>query len=144
MASPSDVAAFPFRRASGPTAQAGSLCYPLPFRSLVLTALHALEVRNAFNLGVFRGLFAIADANAAWRNLESDLRSGRLVKKSVKWPLILRVAARLSELHSAAIGTRSLDIIHVAVAKALRAVEFVSFDARQRTLAATVGLKVSP
>jgi predicted nucleic acid-binding protein len=111
---------------------------------LVFTALHALEVRNAFKLGVFRGLFAAADAGAAWKNLETDVRSGRLVKRPVKWPLVLRIAARYSELHSATIGTRSLDILHVATAKALRAVEFVSFDSRQRTLAATVALKVAP
>ncbi len=48
---------------------------PLPF-----TALHSLEVRNAFKLGVFRGLFSAADAAAAWSNLEKDLRSGRLTK----------------------------------------------------------------
>ena len=111
---------------------------------LVFTALHALEVRNAFKLGVFRGLFGTADASAAWTNLETDLRSGRLVKKPVNWPVVLRIAARFSEHHSATFGTRSLDILHVATAKALRAVEFVSFDARQRTLAVTVGLKVEP
>ena len=32
---------------------------------LIFTALHALEVRNAFKLGVFRGLFAVPDATAA-------------------------------------------------------------------------------
>ena len=111
---------------------------------LVFTALHALEVRNAFKLGVFRGLFGSADANAAWANLETDLRSGRLVKKSVNWPVVLLIAARFSERHSATIGTRSLDILHVAAARALRAVEFVSFDGRQRTLAATVGLNLAP
>ncbi len=111
---------------------------------LVFTALHALEVRNAFRLGVFRGLFTAAEASAARANLEADLRSGRLVKKSVNWPVVLRIAARFSERHSATVGTRSLDILHVAAAKALRAVEFVSFDGRQRTLAATVGLKVAP
>ena len=112
--------------------------------SLVFTAWHALEVRNAFKLGVFRGLFAAADANAAWANLETDMRSGRLTKKSVNWPVVLRVAARFSKRHSATVGTRSLDILHIAAAKALRAVEFVSFDGRQKTLAAMVGLKVAP
>jgi hypothetical protein len=62
----------------------------------------------------------------------------------MKWPVALRVAARLSERHSATVGTRSLHILHVVAAKALRSVEFVSFDARQRTLAATVGLRVAP
>ena len=104
----------------------------------------ALEVRNAFKLGVFRGVFAAADAKAAWGNLETDFRSGRLMKKSVNWPVVLRIAARFSDRHSATIGTRSLDILHVAAAKAVRAAEFVSFDARQRALALAVGLKVAP
>ena len=111
---------------------------------LVFTPLHALEVRNAFKLGVFRGLFSAAAATAAWANLEADLRSGRLVRKAVNWPLAFRVAERLSKQHTATAGTRSLDILHVAAAKVLRAVEFISFDARQRGLAATVGLKVAP
>ena len=111
---------------------------------LVFTALHALEVRNAFKLGIFRGLLATADAAAALANLEADLAAGRLVKSSVEWPVAFRVAARFSERHSAVTGTRSLDILHVAAAKTLRIVEFVSFDVRQRALAATVGLKVAP
>jgi predicted nucleic acid-binding protein len=111
---------------------------------LVFTAVHALEVGNAFKLGVFRGLFAAANAAAARANLETDLRSGRLVKKPVNWPVVLRIAAPFSERYSATVGTRSLDILHVAAAKGLRAVEFVSFDGRQRTLAAAVGLKVAP
>jgi predicted nucleic acid-binding protein len=89
-------------------------------------------------------LFSAADAAAAWANLEKDLRSGRLMKTAVKWPVALRIAARLSERHSAVIGTRSLDILHVAVAQAVRATELVSFDTRQRALAAAVGLSVAP
>jgi len=73
-----------------------------------------------------------------------DLQSGRLVKKIVKWPLAFRIAFELSERPSMLIGTRSLDVLHVAAAKSLRANVFVSFDDRQRKLAATVGLKVSP
>lgn len=111
---------------------------------LVFTALHALEVRNAFKLGVFRGLFSAADADATWANLEKDLRSGRLIRTAVNWPVVFRVAARMSEGHSASAGTRSLDILHVAAAKTLRAVELVSFDTRQRTLAPAVGLSTSP
>lgn len=111
---------------------------------LAFTALHALEVRNACKLGVFRGLFAAADAAAAWRNLESDLRSGRLVKTIVKWPVVFRVATRLADAHSMTTGTRSLDILQVAAAKAARAAEFLSFDARQRTLAPPLCLRLAP
>ena len=111
---------------------------------LVFTSLHALEVRNAFKLGVFRGFFAAKDAASAWSNLEADLRSGRLVKTTVKWPVAFRVAAHLSERHSVKLGTRSLDILHIASAKAIRAAELLSFDVRQRSLGQLVGLVVAP
>lgn len=109
---------------------------------LVLTALHSLEVRNALQLGVFRGLLTVAEADAAWKNVELDVQSGRLAKTTVKWPIVFRVAARLSAHHSRTIGTRSLDILHIAVAKTLRALEFHSFDRRQRALAVAAGLKI--
>jgi predicted nucleic acid-binding protein len=67
-----------------------------------------------------------------------------LARTVVKWPVALRIAARLSERHTAATGTRSLDILHVAVGKTLRAAEFVSFDTRQRALAALAGLTAVP
>jgi hypothetical protein len=74
---------------------------------------------------------------------EAPARSNRK-KKRVKWPAALRIAASLSDHHSAVVGTRSLDILHVAAAKLLHTDEFVSFDIRQRTLAAAAGLKVGP
>src|SRR5437588_8234423 len=111
---------------------------------LAFTALHALEVRNAFKLGVFRGLFTAKDAASAWTNLEDDLGSGRLVKTAVKWPVAFREAVHLSERHSVTIGTHSLDILHIASAKAIRAADLLSFDVRQRSLAQLVGLVVAP
>ncbi|MSU63630.1 MAG: hypothetical protein EXS31_14735 [Pedosphaera sp.] len=93
---------------------------------------------------MFRGLFTTANATTAWAIVESDLRSGRMAKKSVNWPVALRIATHFNERYSASVGTRSLDILHVSAAKALCAVEFVSFVGRQRTLAVAVGLKVAP
>ena len=81
------------------------------------TPLHVLELQNAFKLGIFRKLLTTVEAAAAWKNVERDLRSGRLVRRPVKWASVLRLAARLSEQHSSVYGTRSLDIIHVATAK---------------------------
>src|SRR5207253_9558439 len=108
------------------------------------TAVHALEVRGAFELAVLRGLFTKADAASAWGNLDADLRSRRLVRTVVKWPVAFRVAAHLSERHSVKLGTRSLDILHIASAKAIRAAELLSFDVRQRSLGQLVGLVVAP
>ncbi len=111
---------------------------PLPF-----TALHELEVRNALRLGVFRGVLREEQAKAAIANLDSDLHAGRLVRTIVKWPVVFRLASRLSEQHAVTTGTRSLDILHVAAAKALRLKESASFDSRQRALGAAAGLTTS-
>lgn len=51
-------------------------------------------------------------------------------------------AERLSAQHSERLGTRSLDILHVAFAVVLGAREFLSFDQRQAALAAAAGLTV--
>jgi predicted nucleic acid-binding protein len=109
---------------------------------LIFTSLHELEVGNAFELGVFRGHFTTTEARAAAKNLAGDLRAARLVKTNLNWPAAFRLAARLSEQHSATVGTRSLDILHIAAARLLRATAFVSFDSRQRTLAGAVGLPI--
>ncbi|SRR4051794_16889441 len=127
--------------ANTPTAKAYLLALTVP---LAFNALQALEVRNAFELGVFRGLFSAADAASAFTNLQHDVQSGRLLRTVINWPLIFRYALILSRRHSATTGARSLDILHVATAKTLRATDFISFDTRQRTLATGVGLKVGP
>ncbi|HZK82720.1 MAG TPA: type II toxin-antitoxin system VapC family toxin [Humisphaera sp.] len=112
---------------------------PLPF-----TELHALEVRNAFHLGVFRGLITPADIAGALANLRSDLRTGRLRRQTINWTTALRIAATISGKHTSVTGARSLDILHVAAAKSLQAHELISFDTRQRLLAIAVGMSSSP
>jgi len=57
---------------------------------------------------------------------------------------VFMLARRLSRRHTAKVGTRSLDIIHVASALLLRPEVFYSFDERQRRLAETEGLTVRP
>jgi predicted nucleic acid-binding protein len=48
---------------------------------------------------------------------------------------------RLSARYSEKLGTRSLDILHVAGAVVLGATSFLTFDRRQATLARASGLK---
>ncbi|HEX5069069.1 MAG TPA: type II toxin-antitoxin system VapC family toxin [Vicinamibacterales bacterium] len=108
---------------------------PLPF-----TALHELEVRNALQLGVFRQVITNEQAKAAASAIDADLRDGRLVRTPVKWPAAFRATLKLSSQHAAKTGTRSLDILHIASAKALRMKELATFDSRQRALAAAAGL----
>jgi predicted nucleic acid-binding protein len=111
---------------------------------LLFTKLHSLEVRNAFQLAVFRTHISATQAQAAWQNVEKDLQSGRLRRVAVNWSVAWRLAAWQARRRSAKLGTRSFDILHVACAQILKANEFLSFDARLRNLASAIGLKVMP
>jgi predicted nucleic acid-binding protein len=50
-------------------------------------------------------------------------------------------AVELSRAHSPKLGTRSLDVLHVASALELEMRSFVTYDKRQESLARAVGLK---
>ena len=69
-------------------------------------------------------------------------RRGKLVRLAVDWPLAWRGASRLAQTHAATVGCRSLDILHGALAEALRATRFVSSDTRQLALARLTALRV--
>jgi predicted nucleic acid-binding protein len=112
---------------------------PLPF-----TGLHRLEMRNALALGVFRRILSSAQVSNAWSDVERDLRSGRLVPQPVNWIPVFRAAAQWAALHSPRIGCRSLDVLHVTLAKKFNAKEFFTFDERQKSLAVVLGLAVKP
>src|SRR5688500_6948880 len=112
---------------------------PLPF-----THLHALEVRNALELGVFRGQLTSLDSRSAWLDLQTDIRSGRLSRTAQNWSLAFRFARFVSRRHTSMIGARAIDILHVASARLSRANGFFSFDARQRAVAAMLGFSVRP
>jgi len=111
---------------------------------LLFTDLQNLEVRNALNLHVFRRILSDSDARKVWKNLRHDVLRGRLILREVDWSAAFKSAGRLSERNTPSIGTRSLDILHVAVAKQLRVKQFLSFDVRQRALATAAGLTVQP
>lgn len=102
---------------------------------LIFTSLHTLEVRNAFELGVFRGHFTATEARAAAKDLAEDLRGFRLVETSLNWSAAFRLAARLSEQHSATVGSRSLQHCacrrgETSACEGVRFVRWTAADAR--------------
>lgn len=108
------------------------------------TALHRLEIRNALDLAVFRKRITSVQAEAAWRDVIRDVRARLLMSVTPDWRRVFRDAARLAAKHSATIGTRSFDILHVAAARDLAVGDFYSFDGRQVALARAIGLRVLP
>jgi len=112
---------------------------PLPF-----VWLHQLEFRNALRLRVFRGEISRAQRDASLNAMLADLSGGMLAMVAPPLAEVMIEAERLSALHSEILGTRSLDVLHVASALVLGGSEFLTFDSRQGALASAAGLKVPP
>lgn len=110
---------------------------PLPF-----VWLHQLELRNALRLRVFRREITSAQREAALNLMLADLADGVLANASPPHAAVMTEAERRSALHSEHLGTRSLDILHVASALVLGSTDFLTFDQRQSALAKAAGLKV--
>lgn len=111
--------------------------------SIPVTVLGRIELFNALQLAVFRRQIPATEAAALRATIEQDLASGVLRMT----PLPARVFERAEALvasHSAALGARSLDVLHVATAVELGANVFLTYDARQAALARASGLKVRP
>jgi predicted nucleic acid-binding protein len=104
------------------------------------TALHRLEVANAFELLAGRKLLTKDECRAVQAQLLEDLEQQRLLALSLDLELVFAKAAELSRLYTAKFLTRSLDLLHVAAAHAAQCPKFVSADDRQLTLARASGL----
>lgn len=112
---------------------------PVP---IAFTSFHRLELRNALGLAVFQQRLTIEEVGAAWQQVQQDLAGGLLVDKPILWGQLIREAEALAEHHTPSIGSRSLDILHVAAALVSGAIKFCTFDARQVKLAQLAGLQV--
>lgn len=107
---------------------------------LPFTALHQIEVPNAFELLIGRGLLTRDEGNAVHGHLRDDIEHQRLLAVSLDLDRVFADAARLSREHTAKLLTRSLDLLHVAAAHVAGCSTFVSADDRQLALARASGL----
>lgn len=123
--------------ANSPKADAWRRANPEP---LDFTGFHRVELRNALGLAVFQQRLTPGEAQTAWQAVQADLAAGLLMAKPDLWGRLIREAESLAEHHTPAIGSRSLDILHVAAALVSGATEFCTFDVRQGKLAQLAGL----
>lgn len=106
---------------------------------ILVSSLVVLEAVNAMQLRVFRKERTVRQTTESIEAFESDIAAGVLRVLPVPasaWT----VAQRVSRTHSARLGTRSLDILQVAIAIVLRADTFLTFDRNQAALAQAEGL----
>jgi predicted nucleic acid-binding protein len=106
------------------------------------TTLHQLEVPNAFELLVGRGLITREQCRAILEQLQDDLESNRLVPSAIDLDRVFIDASELSGVHTAQLLARSLDLLHVAAAHVMVCTRFVSADDRQLAVAKASGLTV--
>jgi predicted nucleic acid-binding protein len=108
-----------------------------------LTPLGATEFMNAVELRIFRKEWTRREADSVRATFERHQAAGTLRRERLSaetWEL----AAALSRRHSGKLGTRTLDVVHVASAILLKAAPFYTFDERQRRLAAAERLVLRP
>lgn len=117
---------------------------------LHISALSVGEFRQSVRFQIFRNS---RDSNqgyprktglGALTQLQANLDSGALAVAPVEWADVLALAEGMSARYTTAGGHRYLDLLHVATAVHLQASEFLSFDANQRKLAVSEGLRVKP
>jgi predicted nucleic acid-binding protein len=130
------------RPSSGDAARTFSeLDGPLPVSSLLL-----FEFENAVRLAAWlhrhdkaKG-FPVQVAQTALARLDSDLDDGALELVFCDYGQVVDRARKISNTHTWRTGHRSIDILHVATARYLRARRFLTFDDNQRKLAEAEGL----
>lgn len=109
-----------------------------------LSQLSMLEIRNALNMGIGRGEIGEPEREAVVADIERQIAAGFFRMAEVSQSAIYAKARELSDRHTPALLTRSLDLMHVATALLCKARVFLSTDTRQRKAAQAEGLGVKP
>jgi hypothetical protein len=105
----------------------------------LLTPFGEAELTNAIEWRVFRREITAAQAQAALERLGAHIADGVFHAAPVP-AAMYDVARQLSRRHTATLGTRTLDILHVAAALVWHTDSFYTFDRAQAQLARAAGL----
>jgi predicted nucleic acid-binding protein len=106
--------------------------------------LHEIEIPNAIRLKRFRGEITKAQETGAIRIFKAEVDAGRFERIAYDLGAVFIRAEKLSARFSGEIGTRSLDLWHVAAALEGGCTAFASYDVRQRKAAAISNLELIP
>ena len=106
---------------------------------LLMSPIGELELINAISLRLFRRELSVAKVNAAHALVRRDLQDGVLQIRALPSSAFER-AKQMARTQTPRLGTRTIDVLHVASAVALQADKFYTFDRRQARLARVAGL----
>jgi predicted nucleic acid-binding protein len=110
---------------------------PYPF-----THWQEIEIRNALRLKGFRKELTEREIEESLALIREDIKTGVLKRPPYDLEEVFKMAEILSAEYAFVTGCRTLDILHVAVARTIGVGEFCSFDVRQRQLAVKAGLHI--
>jgi predicted nucleic acid-binding protein len=110
-------------------------------RALPVWELQEAELTNALRLKVFWNEISAEQAEEQLAQFASRKRRGLYVFPNLNRASMLEHFRKLSRV-SMELGTRTLDVMHVACACELQARLFLSFDMRQLRLAQRAGLSI--
>ena len=110
---------------------------------ILLTTFGELELTNAVFLRLFRRELTPSKVKAARALVHKDLVDGVLLTKQLTTSNLER-AIQIARRRTPQLGTRALDILHVASALEWKAETFYTFDHNQARLAKAEGLVVTP
>ena len=110
--------------------------------AIPLTTLHELEFTNVVHLKRFRNEITEDKIDLIFSRFADHSKKGVFYRPPIDWPDIYRYALDLSKRHTGKIGSRSLDILHIASALSIKADRFLTLDVRQEKLASLAGLKI--
>ena len=108
---------------------------------LFATDFAEFEFINALNWRIFRKELRASEEQAVLLSLSKDIHAGaiRIVPISTA---TLAHARRIARTQTRLLGSRALDVLHVASALTLRANSFCTFDKNQARLAAAFALRI--
>jgi predicted nucleic acid-binding protein len=110
--------------------------------AIPLTAIHELEFTNAIKLKQFRNEMTGDKAGIVFNNFREHEKRGVFYRPQINWSDAFARSLHLSKNHTEKTGSRSLDVIHVAVALTIGTDRFLTFDQRQSLLASAAGLRI--
>jgi predicted nucleic acid-binding protein len=110
--------------------------------AIPLTRFHELEFTNAIYLKQFRTEMTNEQALLVLSKFDEHQGRGVYYRPQINWTDAINLALDLSQNHTKATGSRSLDILHVASALAIKANRFLTLDKRQSALAGLAGLTI--
>ena len=110
-----------------------------------ITRFGYAELINSIACAVFREDISPAQFSAAVADMDVDLKAQRVTIVDLLWRGAMDRATQVSRKHTPELGSRMLDVLHVASALELGVKTIITYDQRQIELARSAGLRpISP